>query len=104
MAAPACRWRGAAGRWSPTSRSRPAPVAPRSSAAGRPGLSTARQLQRRGYDVTIYAATVPPDTTSNMSWAGYTPTTALILPERRTPAWDAQFRTAAEVSYPPAAD
>ena len=66
---------------------------------GSPGLSTARQLQRRGYDVTIYAATVPPDTTSNMSWAGYTPTTALILPERRTPAWDAQFRTAAEVSY-----
>jgi D-amino-acid oxidase len=66
---------------------------------GAPGLCTARQLQRRGYDVTIYAATVPPDTTSNMSWAGYTPTTALILPERRTPAWDAQFRTAAEVSY-----
>jgi D-amino-acid oxidase len=66
---------------------------------GAPGLCTARQLQRRGYAVTIYAATVPPDTTSNMSWAGYTPTTALILPERRTPAWDAQFRTAAEVSY-----
>lgn len=66
---------------------------------GSPGLSTARQLQRRGYEVTIYAATVPPDTTSNMSWAGYTPTSGLILPERRTPAWDAQFRTAAEVSY-----
>lgn len=66
---------------------------------GSPGLSTARQLQRRGYDVTIYAATVPPDTTSNMSWAGYTPTSGLIEPERRTPAWDAQFRTAAEVSY-----
>jgi D-amino-acid oxidase len=66
---------------------------------GSPGLSTARQLQRRGYDVTIYAATVPPDTTSNMSWAGYTPASGLIAPERRTPAWDAQFRTAAEVSY-----
>lgn len=66
---------------------------------GSPGLCTARQLQRRGYDVTIYAATVPPDTTSNMSWAGYTPTTALILPERRTPAWDAQFRAAADISF-----
>jgi D-amino-acid oxidase len=66
---------------------------------GSPGLCTARQLQRRGWDVTIYAATVPPDTTSNMSWAGYTPTTALIENARRTPAWDAQFRTAAEVSY-----
>jgi D-amino-acid oxidase len=66
---------------------------------GSPGLCTARQLQRRGYDVTIYAATVPPETTSNMSWAGYTPTTALIEPGRRTPAWDAQFRTAADVSF-----
>jgi len=66
---------------------------------GSPGLCTARQLQRQGYDVTIYAATVPPDTTSNMSWAGYTPVSGLILPERRTPAWDAQFRAAADVSY-----
>lgn len=66
---------------------------------GASGLCTSRQLQRRGYDVTIYAASVPPDTTSNMSWAGYTPTTALIVPERRTPAWDAQFRAAAEISY-----
>jgi glycine/D-amino acid oxidase-like deaminating enzyme len=66
---------------------------------GSPGVCAALQLQRRGYEVTIYAATLPPDTTSNMSWAGYTPTTALIEPGRRTPAWDAQFRTAAEISY-----
>ena len=31
------------------------------------GLTTTRQLQRRGFDVTIYAKTVPPDTTSNMA-------------------------------------
>jgi glycine/D-amino acid oxidase-like deaminating enzyme len=67
--------------------------------AGSPGVSAARQLQRRGYDVTIYAATVPPDTTSNMSWAGFTPTTALISNERRTPEWDAMFVKAAEISY-----
>lgn len=67
--------------------------------AGSPGVSAARQLQRRGYDVTIYAATVPPDTTSNMSWAGFTPTTALIENDRRTPEWDAQFVKAAEISY-----
>jgi D-amino-acid oxidase len=66
---------------------------------GSPGLTAARQLQRRGFDVTIYAMTVPPDTTSNMSMAGFTPTTALIANERRTPAWDAQFRQAAEISY-----
>jgi hypothetical protein len=34
-----------------------------------------------------------------MSYAGFTPTTALISPEKRTPAWDAQFRQAAEISY-----
>jgi len=66
---------------------------------GAPGVCSARQLQRRGYDVTIYAATVPPDTTSNMSLAGFTPTTALVMNERRTPAWDAQFLRAAEISY-----
>ena len=66
---------------------------------GSPGLTAARQLQRRGFEVTIYAMSIPPDTTSNMSSAGFTPTTALISPERRTPAWDAQFRQAAEISY-----
>src|SRR3989449_2531577 len=63
------------------------------------GLTSARQLQRRGFDVTIYAMTVPPDTTSNMSLAGFTPTTALINKDRRTPAWDAQFLRTAEISY-----
>ena len=66
---------------------------------GSPGLTAARELQRRGFDVTIYTMTVPPNTTSNMSWAGYTPTTALISRDKRTPAWDAQFRKAAEISY-----
>jgi len=66
---------------------------------GSPGLTSARQLQRRGYAVTIYAATVPPDTTSNMSLAGFTPTTALVSNDRRTPEWDRQFLRAAELSY-----
>ena len=66
---------------------------------GSPGLTTARELQRRGFDVTIYAKTVPPDTTSNMSLAGFTPTTALVDKDRRTPAWEAQFLRTAEISY-----
>jgi len=66
---------------------------------GSPGLTAARQLQRRGFSVTIYAMSIPPDTTSNMSLAGYTPVSGLIVPEKRTPAWDAQFRQAAEISY-----
>ena len=53
---------------------------------GSPGLTAARQLQRRGFDVTIYAMAVPPDTTSNMSTAGFTPTSGLVSAERRTPA------------------
>jgi D-amino-acid oxidase len=63
------------------------------------GLAAARQLQRRGFDVTIYAATVPPDTTSNMSLAGFTPTSAVIALDRRTPQWDAQFRDVVEIAY-----
>ena len=66
---------------------------------GSPGLTAALQLQRRGFEVTIYAMAVPPDTTSNMSTAGFTPTSGLVSAERRTPEWDAQFRQAAEISY-----
>src|SRR5215813_20487 len=63
------------------------------------GLTSARQLQRRGFDVTIYAMAVPPDTTSNMSLAGFTPTSGLVDNSRRTPEWDAQFRRAATIAY-----
>ena len=66
---------------------------------GSVGLTAARQAQRRGFDVTIYTMTVPPDTTSNMSMAGFTPVSGLVSPELRTPEWDAQFRRAAEISY-----
>ena len=64
------------------------------------GLTTTRQLQRRGFDVTIYAMSVPPNTTSNMSLAGWTPTSGLVERELRTSAWDAQLRTAARIAYP----
>ena len=63
------------------------------------GLTTARELQRHGFGVTIYAATVPPDTTSNMSLAGFTPTSGLVDTDKRTPEWDAQFRQAVEIGY-----
>jgi D-amino-acid oxidase len=66
---------------------------------GSVGLTCARQLQRRGFDVTIYAAAVPPNVTSNMSLAGFTPNSGLVEPDRRTPEWDAQYRRAADISY-----
>ena len=52
---------------------------------GSVGLTCARQLQRRGFDVTIYALAVPPNVTSNMSLAGFTPTSGLVETDRRTP-------------------
>jgi glycine/D-amino acid oxidase-like deaminating enzyme len=66
---------------------------------GAVGLTSARQLQRRGFEVTIYAAAVPPNVTSNMSLAGFTPTSGLVEPDRRTPEWDAQYRRAADIAY-----
>ena len=67
--------------------------------AGVAGLTAARQLQRRGFTVTIYAMAVPPDTTSNMSLAGFTPMSGLIDRDKHTPEWDAQFLRAADISY-----
>ncbi len=61
------------------------------------GLTSARMLQRRGFDVSIYAKGLPPDTTSNKSWGGFTPVSTLV--RRRTPDWDAQFRHAVEFAY-----
>jgi hypothetical protein len=65
---------------------------------GTVGLTAARQLQRRGFDVTIYAMSVPPNTTSNMAYAGFTPTSGLISAEF-SPEWEGQFRTAVEIAY-----
>jgi D-amino-acid oxidase len=66
---------------------------------GTVGLTAARQLQRHGFAVTIYAMAVPPDTTSNMALAGFTPTSGLVDGDKRTAAWDAQFRRAAVIAY-----
>jgi glycine/D-amino acid oxidase-like deaminating enzyme len=63
------------------------------------GLAAARLLQRRGFETTIYAASVPPDTTSNMALAGFTPTSGLLDFSQRTPAWEEQFRRAVDIAY-----
>ncbi len=66
---------------------------------GAVGLAAARQLQRHGFSVTIYAKAVPPDTTSNMAWAGFTPGSWVVEHTERTAAWDARFREATEISW-----
>jgi glycine/D-amino acid oxidase-like deaminating enzyme len=66
---------------------------------GAVGLTCARELQRRGFEVTIYAMAVPPDTTSNMAFAGFTPTAWLVDLKRLTPEWEEQFRRAVTIAY-----
>ena len=66
---------------------------------GAVGLTCARELQRRGFDVTIYAMSVPPDTTSNMAFAGFTPTAWLVDLKSLTPEWEEQFRRAVTIAY-----
>jgi D-amino-acid oxidase len=62
------------------------------------GLATARTLQRRGFDVTIYAKDMPPETTSNIAGASWSPT-SVIDEDNRTPTWDAQFARAARFAH-----
>jgi glycine/D-amino acid oxidase-like deaminating enzyme len=62
------------------------------------GLSTARVLQDAGFDITMYARELPPDTTSNRSGAQWSPT-SLFDPARIDDAFRAQFIRAAKLSY-----
>jgi D-amino-acid oxidase len=62
------------------------------------GLSTACLLQDAGFDVTMYARDLPPDTTSNRSGAQWSPT-SVFNPDRIDEAFRAQFIQAARLSY-----
>ncbi len=61
------------------------------------GLTTARILQNRGWQVTIYAADLPPATTSNVAGAQWTPTTVFAR-DAVTPAFMDTFRKAAHLA------
>lgn len=65
---------------------------------GAVGLATARTLQRRGFDVTIYAKDLPPETTSNIAGASWYPS-HVVDEARRTPAWNTQFEQAARIAH-----
>ena len=66
--------------------------------AGAVGLSTARLLQQRGFEVTIYARDLPPNTTSNIAGAMWSPA-EVSDPDRRTPEFIAQHNRAARLSH-----
>jgi D-amino-acid oxidase len=62
------------------------------------GLAAARLLQRSGFAVTIYAKDLPPNTTSNISGAQWSPAESYD-PDHTTPAFAEQFVRAARLSH-----
>ena len=62
------------------------------------GLSTARLVQEAGFPVTIYAAALPPDTTSNIAGGQFHPF-AVFRERFGTPEFKAQFTRALEYSW-----
>src|SRR5437764_2549500 len=62
------------------------------------GLSTARLAQEAGFPVTIYAAALPPDTTSNVAGGQFHPFAA-YHPGEVTPEFMAQFTRALDYSW-----
>jgi D-amino-acid oxidase len=65
---------------------------------GAVGLATARLLQRRGAEVTIYAKDLPPNTTSNIAGGQWAPT-SVMDGDRRTPESEALLARAARLSH-----
>ncbi len=65
---------------------------------GAVGLATARLLQDRGLPVTIYAADLPPNTTSNIAGGQWYPF-GVFDSEKKTPEFMNQFLQATELAY-----
>jgi D-amino-acid oxidase len=66
--------------------------------AGVMGLSTARLVQEAGFPVTVYAAALPPETTSNIAGGQWHPF-GHYRHDMVTPEWREQFRAAADYSW-----
>ena len=66
--------------------------------AGVMGLTTARLVQEAGFAVTLYAAALPPDTTSDVAGGQFHPF-GHFRSDRVTPEWRAQFVAAVDYSW-----
>jgi D-amino-acid oxidase len=66
--------------------------------AGIMGLTTARLVQEAGFPVTIYAAALPPYTTSNIAGGQWSPF-GHFREDQVTPEWRAQFMAALDYSW-----
>ncbi len=65
--------------------------------SGAVGLATARLIQKRGGEVTIYAKDLPPATTSNIAGAQWSPY-SVFDSDKQTPEFKAQFERASRLS------
>ncbi|WP_114751022.1 FAD-dependent oxidoreductase [Pleomorphovibrio marinus] len=63
------------------------------------GLSTARTLQKKGYEVTIFTKDSYPNITSAMATGTWSPTSRLVKPDRVTPEFAAMYQKACTHSY-----
>ena len=66
--------------------------------AGIVGLTMARLVQEAGFPVTLYAAALPPATTSNVAGGQWHPA-SLYVRDQVTPAWLEQYRAAMDYSF-----
>ena len=66
--------------------------------SGAVGLATARLVQEAGFPVTIYAAALPPDTTSNIAGGQFHPLRR-FSEGAVTPEFMAQFTSALDYSW-----
>ncbi|HEV2746743.1 MAG TPA: FAD-dependent oxidoreductase [Allosphingosinicella sp.] len=66
--------------------------------AGVMGLTTARLVQEAGFPVTLYAAALPPDTTSNIAGGQWSPF-GHFRDSAVTPEWRRQFAAALDYSW-----
>jgi glycine/D-amino acid oxidase-like deaminating enzyme len=66
--------------------------------SGAVGLANARLVQEAGFPVTIYAADLPPDTTSNIAGGQFHPY-AVFRQDSVSPEWRAQFARALDYSW-----
>ncbi len=67
--------------------------------AGVVGLSTARLVQEAGFDVTIYAKALPPETTSNIAGGQWLPSWVYDDDAPLTPTFRAQYVAACRYAY-----
>src|SRR2546428_234660 len=65
---------------------------------GAVGLASARLLQQHGGTVTIYARDLPPNTTSNIAGAQWSPY-SVFDEDRLTPEFEAQYVRASHIAY-----